>query len=494
MMLTTLLDGLPASLAGADVDVSGLALDSRQVHPGDLFLACHGATVDGLDFVGEALANGAVAIACDSTAAARARALQLAPTVALVSVDDLVQHVGPLAARFYGQPSRDQFVIGITGTNGKTSCSHYLAQVLTQCEGRCGLIGTLGYGLYGALGQGQHTTPDAVRLQAELAEMRAAGAHHVVMEVSSHSLEQRRIDGIAFDAAVLTNLSHEHLDYHGDMEHYAAAKQRLFTLPGLRFAVINHDDAFGRRLLAGLPAQDGHDLRVLSYGFDERADVRGRLAHVDHQGFELQVSTAWGDGILRSRLLGRFNASNLLAALATLLLMDIPLDDCLSALAGVQAVRGRMEHFGGDERPLVVIDYAHTPDALEQVLRTLREHCHGRLWCVFGCGGNRDRGKRAAMGAIAERGADHVVLTDDNPRHESGDAIIQDILAGIAASENVDIRRDRAEAIRCAVLAAQRDDIVLVAGKGHEEYQLVGDQIFPFSDRRYVAELLGEAA
>lgn len=491
--LQALFSGLPATLPEHDIDVTGVALDSRQVSPGDVFLACHGSRVDGLEFAAAAIAAGAVALACDSTAVARARALLATQDrpVALVSVADLNSHVGAVAAAFYGHPSRDPQVIGITGTNGKTSCSHYLAQVLARRAGGCGLIGTLGYGLYGRLGQGQHTTPDAVRLQKELAEIRTAGAGYVVMEVSSHSLEQRRVDGVDFDIAVLTNLTHEHLDYHGDMEHYAAAKQRLFMMPGLRSAVLNHDDRFGRRLLTELGAGG---VATLSYALAGGADIHGRIGHIDQQGFTLHVDTPWGSGELGSRLLGRFNASNLLAALATLLLLDMPLDECLQALSVVEAVRGRMEHFGGGRQPLVVVDYAHTPDALRQVLQTLREHCHGRLWCVFGCGGNRDRGKRATMGAIAEGAADRVVLTDDNPRHESGEAIIGDIIAGMSMPEKVVVERDRAAAIRLAVSAAAADDVVLVAGKGHEEYQMIGDQIFPFSDRRYVSDLLGEAA
>jgi UDP-N-acetylmuramoyl-L-alanyl-D-glutamate--2,6-diaminopimelate ligase len=496
MSLSALFAGLPAILPEQDIEVTGLSLDSRQVRRGDIFLACRGASVDGLDFAVAAIAAGAVAIVCDIAAAARARALlgSMASAVPLVTVDDLARHIGPLAACFYAHPSRDPFVIGITGTNGKTSCSHYLAQVLSQREGGCGLIGTLGYGLYGQLGHGQHTTPDAVRLQEELAGIRAAGARYVVMEVSSHSLEQRRVDGVDFDTAVLTNLTREHLDYHGDMERYAAAKQRLFMMPGLRFAVINHDDKFGRRLLADLQRSGADKPKTLSFGFSAGADIRGRINHIDQQGFELRVDTPWGGGEVGSRLLGRFNASNLLATLASLLLTDMSLEQAIQGLNLVDAVRGRMEHFGGGRQPLVVVDYAHTPDALQQVLETLREHCRGRLWCVFGCGGNRDRGKRATMGAIAERAADHVVLTDDNPRHESGDAIVKDILAGISMPEKVVVERDRAEAIRLAVAEARADDVVLVAGKGHEEYQMIGDQIFPFSDRRYVTDLLGEAA
>jgi len=495
--LSYLLQGLVMLEADSDCAVVGLALDSRHLSPGELFFACAGETVHGLDYALQAAEKGAAAIVYDARDQLRAESVVAAinDAVPLIAIADLPGHVGVIAARFYQNPSQDQFVIGITGTNGKTSCSHFLAQALSSRDGGCGLIGTLGYGLYGQLSHGQHTTPDAVQLQAELASIYDAGARQVVMEVSSHGLEQQRVSGVAFDAAVFTNLSHDHLDYHGDLASYAAAKRRLFRMPGLRYAVINHDDAYGRELMALLAEQSSTVLQVLSYGFDQAADVCAVARRFDSSGFELQITTPWGQGVLCSRLLGRFNASNLLAALAALLLMDIPLEQALLTLGQSRAVSGRMEHFGGAAgQPLVVVDYAHTPDALQQVLQTLREHCRGRLWCVFGCGGGRDRDKRPRMGAIAEQVADSLILTDDNPRHEAGAAIIEDIIAGIRMPEQVVVQRDRAQAIDLAVASAVAGDVVLVAGKGHEEYQLIGDQILPFSDRHYVSKLLGEVA
>jgi UDP-N-acetylmuramoyl-L-alanyl-D-glutamate--2,6-diaminopimelate ligase len=505
MSLSRLLEGLVTLDTDQDREISGLALDSRRVQTGDLFFACSGGVTHGVDYALHAVEQGAAAIVYDVQSQSRIDTLMhvltgpLPGKLPLFAVADLQEHIGEIAARFYRQPSRDQFVIGITGTNGKTSCSHYLAQALARRMGDCGLIGTLGYGLYGRLAHGLHTTPDALQLQTELASIHSAGARHVVMEVSSHGLDQRRVNGVAFDAAVLTNLSHDHLDYHGSLDSYAAAKQRLFRMPGLRYAVINQDDTFGRRLISQLSTpptgQAPAGLKVLSYGFDQAADVRATARRFDADGFELQVSTPWGDGVLSSRLLGRFNASNLLAALATLLLMDLPLDQVLVDLGQTRAVNGRMEHFGGSaSQPLVVVDYAHTPDALQQVLETLREHCRGQLWCVFGCGGDRDRDKRPRMGAIAEQIADRLIITDDNPRHEQGAAIIQDILAGILLPAQVIVNQDRAAAISYAVQSAKAGDVVLVAGKGHEEYQLVGDQILPFSDRQQVRHLLGEVA
>lgn len=499
--LSQLLAGLATVDKDQDREITGLALDSRRTRTGDLFFACSGGVAHGLDFALHAVEQGAAAIVYDSLSQPRVAALRavlsgpLAERMPLFAVTDLAEHVGEIAARFYHHPSRDQFVIGVTGTNGKTSCSHYLAQALSSHEGGCGLIGTLGYGLYGHLAQGQHTTPDAVQLQSELATLYESGARQVVMEVSSHGLVQGRVAGVSFDAAVFTNLSQDHLDYHGDLDTYAAAKQRLFQVPGLRYAIINHDDDFGRRLQKLLAGSSAAELQIMSYGFDQGADIHAVPRRFDADGFELKVATPWGDGVLASHLLGRFNASNLLAALTTLLLMDIPLGEALVSLGQSRAVSGRMEHFGGATgQPLVVVDYAHTPDALLQVLQTLREHCRGDLWCVFGCGGDRDRDKRPKMGAIAERVADRLIITDDNPRHEAGAAIIDDILAGIHDRQCVVVQRDRAAAITHAVQSATAGDVVLVAGKGHEEYQLVGDQILPFSDRRQVSQLLGEVA
>jgi UDP-N-acetylmuramoyl-L-alanyl-D-glutamate--2,6-diaminopimelate ligase len=323
------------------------------------------------------------------------------------------------------------------------------------------------------------------RLLADFAEQ---GAVQVAMEVSSHALEQGRVNGVAFSVAVFTNLTRDHLDYHGDMQAYGKAKSGLFATEGLKYAVINHDDAFGRNLLASLDQR----ITALSYGL-EGGNVRAREVRLLPDGLWLRVTTPEGETELRSPLIGRFNASNLLAVLATLLALDMKLDEAVARLSGAQAPAGRVERFGGTRGlPLVVIDYAHTPDALEKVLLALREHARGKLWCVFGCGGDRDRGKRPVMGEIAERLADRVVLTDDNPRHESGDAIIADILGGMNAAPPV--IRERKAAIAEAIRNAGEGDIVLIAGKGHEDYQQVGDTRLPYSDREAVQELLGRAA
>jgi UDP-N-acetylmuramoyl-L-alanyl-D-glutamate--2,6-diaminopimelate ligase len=482
--LRELLEGIARVPGVANREVRGLQVDSRRVQPGDLFLALPGMVADGRDFIGDAVASGAVAIAYET---GDGFTLRGAPVPAF-AVPGLRRQIGVIADRFYGAPSRRIVVIGVTGTNGKTTCTQLLAQALDRPPRRCAVIGTLGYGFPGALDASIHTTPDAVTVHRLMAEFIGRGAAQVAMEVSSHALEQGRVNGVSFDVAVFTNLTRDHLDYHGDMEAYGRAKAGLFAAAGLKYAVINHDDGFGRRLLSGIEAP----VTALSYGL-EGGDVRAREVRPLPDGLLLRVTTPDGDVELRSPLVGRFNASNLLAVLATLLALGVKAEDAAARLARAQAPSGRVERFGGAKGlPLVVVDYAHTPDALEKILLALREHARGKLWCVFGCGGDRDRGKRPAMGEIAERLADRVLLTDDNPRHESGDAIIADILGGMRAS--TEVIRDRRAAIAAAIRGAGEGDIVLIAGKGHEDYQQVGDERRPYSDREVVRELMGRAA
>lgn len=506
--LSVLLEGISQVDAANERDISGLSLDSRRTRPGDLFLACAGLTRHGTEFIEHAVQAGAVAVAYETANPEKGEVDMKKPSgVPLFAITGLRQQAGVIASRFYGHPSRDLFVIGITGTNGKTSCCHFLAQALSDSEHPCGVIGTLGYGIYGALQTGQHTTPDAITLQSMFADMRSAGVKNVVIEVSSHGLDQGRVAGTAFDAAIFTNLSHDHLDYHGDIASYALAKRRLFEFPSLQFAVINSDDEYGRKIIDVLPP----GMKLLSYSVtdmqaesdmplseqpgDRQSRVTGRLLRMDDNGLEMRVDTPWGEGHIQSSLLGRFNAGNLLATLSMLLLMEVPLDEAIKRLANIQTVPGRMEYFRGDHgQPLVVVDYAHSPDALKQVLRTLREHCQGELWCVFGCGGDRDKSKRPLMGAIAERYADHIVVTDDNPRFEDAGQIITHILAGMKSRDAVNVIHDRGKAIAHAIRHAGTGDIVLIAGKGHEEYQLVGDQKLSFSDRYQVSNLIREVA
>ncbi|HSS63904.1 MAG TPA: UDP-N-acetylmuramoyl-L-alanyl-D-glutamate--2,6-diaminopimelate ligase [Gammaproteobacteria bacterium] len=484
-----------------DREISAVSVDSRQVEPGAVFFARRGLTHDAGGFVGDAVRAGAVATVREGDT----RVSIGDRGVVEIFVPDLAACAGEAAHRFYGRPSESMRVIGVTGTNGKTSVSHFVAHGLSRGRSSdsapAGLIGTLGYGLPGRLDAGMLTTPDVVHLHRLLSELRAKGADHVVMEVSSHALSQKRVEGVRFDTAVFTNLSRDHLDFHGDMETYGAAKARLFMSRELRSAVVNVDDAFGIEILNAVPP----GIRVAAYSMDSahmpvlarnpQCVLRGKLERVDADGIRLAIQSDRGEGELSAPLLGRFNAHNLLAALGVLLEQGVAFERALASLSDLPSVPGRMQRFGsGPGQPLIVVDYAHTPGALDAALRALREHCGGRLWCVFGCGGDRDEGKRAQMGAVAESLADVIVLTDDNPRNEDGESIVHGILEGLnQAKENkerVFVQRDRAVAIQFAVLSAETDDIVLVAGKGHETYQEVLGVRRPFSDAAAVRAAL----
>ncbi len=479
--LSVLLAGLAEIPAENDPTIRGLALDSRQVERDGLFLAVPGSHADGRQFIAGAVARGAVAVAYEAEGYSPDDRIANA-----FGIGGLRERIGLIADRFYDSPSRKLRVIGVTGTNGKTTTTHLLAQALDNPERRCGLVGTLGCGYPGNLDPSPHTTPDAVSVQRQLAGFVEDGATAVCMEVSSHALDQARVAGVVFDIAVFTNLTRDHLDYHGDMKSYAAAKAKFFDFPQLAAAVINRDDELGRELIARLADR----IRVVSYGL-ESGDVRALAVEPSMEGLQIRVATPQGEATLRSPLLGRFNAANLLAVLGVLLVAGLPLAEAVVRLSRAQPVAGRMERIGGGAGPLVVVDYAHTPDALEKVLTALREHTRGKLVCVFGCGGDRDRGKRPQMGAIAERLADVVILTDDNPRHEAAAAIRGEIRAGMQGTPTE--VADRASAIRAALAETDHGDIVLVAGKGHEDYQQIGSERLPYSDRDTVRALIGEA-
>jgi UDP-N-acetylmuramoyl-L-alanyl-D-glutamate--2,6-diaminopimelate ligase len=472
--------------------VGALALDSRDVEPGALWIALQGHREHALRFLDEAHSRGAVAVLAEPAGDwDRARIGRLRGKLPVISVPGLRQQAGDIAARFFGQAGMTMRIVGVTGTNGKTSVSHFLAQALST-KVATGLVGTVGNGFPGRLVPTTHTTPDAVQLHATLAGLAAQGARAVAMEVSSHALEQQRVAGVPFHTAVFTNLSREHQDYHGSMQAYAEAKARLFQVAGLALAVINVDDAYGSTLASKVRPRVftiavGSAPSVTRHG-DRFLRVERVIARAD--GLQLVFHSSWGEGELRSHLLGRFNAENLALALTVLLAWDMPLSEAVAALEQVQAVDGRMMTFVAGGAPRVVVDYAHTPDALEQVLTGLREHVAGRLVCVFGCGGDRDRGKRPQMGEVARRLADRVVLTDDNPRSEPPAQIVKEILAGIGDRIGVDIEHDRARAIVDSIKAAGPDDLVVIAGKGHETYQEVSGQKRPFSDIDEVRRVL----
>jgi UDP-N-acetylmuramoyl-L-alanyl-D-glutamate--2,6-diaminopimelate ligase len=489
-LLSELLAGLAAVPAAHDRMILGLASDSREIQHGECFFAYPGARGHGGAFIEAAIRAGAVAVVVDAGQNGFGDSINGVP---VIRVPDLGARMGIIAGRFFGDPSRAMQVIGVTGTNGKTSVTHFLAHALSRVEGLgpCALAGTLGYGLAGQLTPTANTTPGPIALQRMLAQLRDRRVRSLAMEVSSHGLEQGRVSGTAFDIAVFTNLSRDHLDYHGSMAAYGAAKKRLFHWPGLRAAVLNFDDPLGLEIAAEIPSV----VRLLGYSLSGKesphALVRGTDLAVTNHGLRMQVETPWGVGLLKSPLLGRFNAYNLLAALAVLLEAGAPLDQALESLSVLPPVPGRLERFGGlSGQPSVVVDYAHTPDALAQALKSVREVCAGTLWCVFGCGGERDAGKRPLMGQAAEANADTIIVTTDNPRGEDPFAIIQTILSGIREQGRVQVEPDRAKAIAAAIRSAREGDVVLVAGKGHETYQEIAGIRHPFSDRDLVRGIL----
>jgi UDP-N-acetylmuramoyl-L-alanyl-D-glutamate--2,6-diaminopimelate ligase len=410
-----------------------------------------------------------------------------------VPVPSLSARAGELADRFFQRPSVDLKVAGITGTNGKTTTAFLLAQAADAVGKRGAYLGTLGAGRPGKLSGAELTTPDAVSVHRRLAEARDGGAAMLAMEVSSHALDQGRVGGVRFDTAVFTNLSRDHLDYHGTFEAYAEAKARLFRASALRNAVINVQDPFGRRLAESLE----DELESVWYSTSNELIASPRVGWIRVSelsamatGLTLHIESSWGAGTLRSRLVGAFNAENLLATLGVLLGWRVPLQKAIAAVAACHAPPGRMEVFGGGAHPVAIVDYAHTPDALAKLLDAARAHARGRLVCVFGCGGDRDAGKRPQMGAIAEEVADLVVLTSDNPRSEDPQAIIEQVAAGMRDRAAATVIPDRAEAIRQALAEAEPGDVVVIAGKGHEDYQIVGAERRPFSDRAVVLDAL----
>jgi len=484
MHLHALLHGELPVLPPFDPVITGLTADSRAVKPGDAFIALRGGTTHGLRFAMQAEAQGAAAILFEPPAP---DALTLPGTV--VAVDGLRDRLGRLADRFHGQPSRALAVTGVTGTNGKTSTVQLIAQALTLRGETAGSIGTLGAGLHGALLPGERTTPDVLEVHRLLAQMRDAGATKVAMEVSSHALEQGRVDGVAIKVAVFTNLTRDHLDYHRTMEAYGDAKRRLFAWPTLEAAVVNLDDPYGASVLQSVAS--GVRRIGLSSRDHPAANLRAGGAMLTPAGLVFGLVEGGLVQPVESPLLGRFNIDNLLAVAGALRAMGWTLPDIGAVLPRLQPVDGRMSRVGGNEhQPLVVVDYAHTPDALEQALASVREHTPGRLTCVFGCGGERDRGKRPQMAAIAERLADVVVVTDDNPRNEDGDAIVADIVAGFAKPQRATVERNRLAAITQALAQARPGDVVLIAGKGHEAYQEVAGVRHPFDDLGVARELL----
>jgi UDP-N-acetylmuramoyl-L-alanyl-D-glutamate--2,6-diaminopimelate ligase len=466
-----------------ELPVAGLSLDSRSIKTGEVFIALPEAA----EYIPQVLKNGASAVIFDAKINLSSfKDLKGFESFPFIAVENLADKLAEIAARYYDYPSRYLDIIGITGTNGKTSCSQFLAQVLTDSM----VIGTLGWGTWGNLQTTGFTTPTALTLQKILAEAVALNQKNVVMEVSSHGIQQKRIEQTLFKGAVFTNLSRDHLDYHGTMEAYFQVKLQLFQRPELQFAVINGDDSYGQRIIAELNSKVKlWQFRTGSPSKDCQSCVQAKNLICTAKGSEFDVIYNNETAHIESCLYGKFNIENILAVLTTLLAMNFTLTEAIAKIAQLKPVVGRLEYYGGQGKPAVFVDYAHTPDALENVLQSLTEHRPSSLTVVFGCGGNRDQGKRALMGAIAEKYADSVIITDDNPRFEDGEAIVLDILRG-CASDKIRIIRDRTQAIQTAVSQADKYDCIVIAGKGHEDYQEINGAKNPFSDQLVVQQAL----
>ena len=481
--LAMLLEDLTDNAVPAGVLIRGLTAHSKRLCAHDLFVALRGQHVNGCDFLPEAVARGAAAAVCDAPFHGEFN-------IPVIPVAGLTHKLGVIADRFFASPSADMRVIAVTGTDGKTSVAHFIAEAMQLKYGACGLIGTLGYGRFDELRESPMTTPDAIRMHYELHELKVQNVDSVVMEASSHGLDQGRLVGVDIDVAVFTNLGRDHLDYHVSQQDYAAAKARLFERGNCRRAVINVADPFGCELI-----QRCRDhCEVISYAVtDNKSDADVTAVDVQHSssGLTFELCVGGERFTVTSPLIGRFNVDNLLAVFAALFVLGVTPEEAASLLTQVRPVRGRMQRINGNGR-CAVVDYAHTPDALESALRACREITAGRLWCVFGCGGDRDQSKRALMGAVASRLADAVVISNDNPRSEDPQRIVKDIEQGLEAAAEVEVIYDRERAIRHALSAAAADDCILIAGKGHETFQIIATRRLPFDDATVVRRAFKE--
>ncbi len=492
--LADLLRGFETGEAIPEIAILDVASNSRAVREGSLFIALGGINSHGIDFAIDAVKSGAVAILYDAEDEYCQRRIPLLgkQVKALwVGVKGLDRVNGEIVSRFYGEPGKFLKIIGVTGTDGKTSVTHLITQALCQLGKSTASIGTLGYGMANALKPTTHTTPDTVTLQTYLHEFHQQGCEYVVMEVSSHALEQYRVSGCDFDIAVLTNLGRDHLDYHQDMAHYAAAKARLFREFDLTARVLNADDDLGRSLAQELDHEGMIRYAGTSTGAATGAEVYLLHCEVTKQGLDMQVATPIGEIRAATALMGRFNIDNTLACISSLIALGLEHAQIQWAVNGLKPIPGRMEKFSGAaETATAVIDFAHTEQALRACLTASREHTRGKLWCIFGCGGDRDPGKRAPMGQTAEQLADRIIITDDNPRTESAEDIVAGILAGMKQPEKACVVHNRQAAIEYALAEAGTDDLVVIAGKGHELEQIVGNQRYPFSDRHVVQRFM----
>jgi len=478
--LEVLLSGIEVLETVGDLscEISSIEYDSRRVKPGAFFVALPGEHVDGAVYIEEAARRGAVAVLTEESCS-------LGGSFPCVHVSNARQALSQIAAAFYAHPARKLCLLGITGTNGKTTVSFMLREILCAAARRPGLIGTVRYEIGDRVLPATRTTPEAPDIQSMLAQMRRSSCDSVIMEVSSHALDQYRVEGVEFDIGVFTNLTQDHLDYHGTLEEYFEVKSRLFSQVR-RCAVINGDDPWGKRLLS----ENGETVDTVSYGFEEGVQVRGTRVQADANGSQMRVESPWGEINISLRLIGRFNLTNALAAFAAAASMGIPLKTITGALSRLENIPGRMEAIPGRRNKRVYVDYAHTDDALRNVLEALRAITPGKLVVLFGCGGNRDIGKRRLMGEVASRLADYAIITNDNPRTEIPEKIAADIAGGFDADRKYEIVLDRRAAIARGIELIGKKDVLLVAGKGHETTQEFSGTIVPFDDRETVREAL----
>lgn len=489
MQLSELL--LPWCELTQTVAISSMTLDSRKVSADCLFVAIKGHAVDGRQFISSAIANGAVAVIADADADNVAGTVITIEQTIVVYIDSLSEKLSAIAGRFYHADQRNMQLVGITGTNGKTTISQIIAQWATLLNTPAGVMGTTGNGLLTDLKPALNTTGSPIEIQQTLSELESVGAKLTALEISSHGLVQGRVNALSFDAAVFTNLSRDHLDYHGTMANYAEAKKLLFTAHQPKHSIINADDAIGLSWLKELPHAVGVSLSEEPLVGHSGQKVFATSVAYSTNGIQLTLVSDWGNAELSVPLIGAFNASNVLVAFATLLSLGYDINALAEAAPKLSAVIGRMELFSSENRAKVVVDYAHTPDALEKALQALRVHCDGKLWCIFGCGGDRDTGKRPMMAAIAEQQADIVILSDDNPRSEDPALITNDMLAGLVQPDAAHVIHHRFDACQFALSQANEHDIILLAGKGHEDYQVLANETIHYSDRETAQQLLG---
>lgn len=470
--------------------ITGLSLDSRSTSEGDLFFALQGLQQHGLEHSPQAIARGAAALAWESSQ--QVKVDELPSTIPCLEIDNLQDKLGLICQRFYNNPSAQMNIIAVTGTDGKTSVSQFIAQALKQLDLPCGVFGTLGYGVYPNLDNASHTTPDAVRMHGLLHNLHMDDVNNAVLEASSHGLSQGRLNGVDVDTAVFTNLGRDHMDYHDTIDDYFNSKRLLFQSPNLKNAVINIDDEAGMRLAREFSGQ----LNVITYSIKSNSINAHSYIHAINIKYvagvvSFEIDSSWGNAIVATSLIGKFNISNLLAVLGSLIVSGVEFKSAVKVISNIQTVPGRMEFIVHNRNsPAVIIDYAHTPQALINVLKVLREHCAGKLWCVFGCGGNRDQGKRKLMAQAVEQYADVAVITDDNPRFEDPEEITNEIQSGFSSSSNYSLIHDRHKAIEFAIQNAGDEDVVLIAGKGHEAVQIIKHDYLPFDDKKIANAIL----